>query len=488
MAVRRKKLKLVRKDRLTGEHLVDPAGSTSVKRSPKPWMLVVLVLVAIGVGALVRVLQNSGAPIAVANSLWSGKNVWDWLDFLAKAATPIILVLGGLWANKVWGRESQKRLAQQKATETQRLEQERTIAQDHGYQVALKDYLDQMTQLLLSDVWLLTTDRSDTADNPEKELRLVAMARARTLAVLRELDATRKGSVIRFLFESEALPHISLASANLEAANLSGACLDQTNLCKANLNGANLSWARLNQAVLCNANLSGTNLYNANLNGANLCEAYLREADLSRASLCDAYLDSANFSGAKLINAYLSGTKLIGADLSRAQLMGADLSGAKLIGADLSNADLSGADLSGTKLIWANLRGTNLSKANLRRANLSNADLSGANLEGTDLSKANLRRANLSNADLRGADLSNALILGTDFREVKHLTPKQFAPPDRPFLCKVALPSYLKNAGVDADCDCGRIPRLFCVRYPADFPSLNKAQEYADRIQRPGGE
>ncbi len=31
--------------------------------------------------------------------------------------------------------------------------------------------------------------------------------------------------------------------------------------------------------------------------------------------------------------------------------------------------------------------------------------------------------------DLRGADLSNALILGTDFREVKHLTPKQFAPP-----------------------------------------------------------
>jgi len=76
---------------------------------------------------------------------------------------------------------------------------------------------------------------------------------------------------------------VSLTSANLRNANLTGAVLGGANLRGADLWSANLRGADLTDADLWSANLWGANLRNANLTGAVLGGANLRGADLTDA-------------------------------------------------------------------------------------------------------------------------------------------------------------------------------------------------------------
>jgi uncharacterized protein YjbI with pentapeptide repeats len=107
--------------------------------------------------------------------------------------------------------------------------------------------------------------------------------------------------------------------------------------------------------TLATVNLNGADLNNANLSRADLTSAILRHADLT----------CANLSHADLTNAILRHADLTSADLSHADLTSADLSRAALSSADLTSADLSHADLSRADLTGANLNGANLTKAQL---------------------------------------------------------------------------------------------------------------------------
>jgi uncharacterized protein YjbI with pentapeptide repeats len=97
----------------------------------------------------------------------------------------------------------------------------------------------------------------------------------------------------------------------------------------------------------------------------------LRNADLSNAHLRAIQLISTDRQEAvSLEGAILRGADLRGADLERADLRGTDLSGA-----DLRHADLSGVDLD---VPQETEKLTDLSGANLSDANLSGANLRGA--------------------------------------------------------------------------------------------------------------
>ena len=91
-----------------------------------------------------------------------------------------------------------------------------------------------------------------------------------------------------------------LISTNLRGANLSRACLYDSDLRGADLRDANLH----------DADLIGAWLRDANLRGADLSEAHLQDSDLS-----EAWLRDTNLRGA-----WLRGADLRGADLSEAQL------------------------------------------------------------------------------------------------------------------------------------------------------------------------
>ncbi len=120
-----------------------------------------------------------------------------------------------------------------------------------------------------------------------QNLEVRAVARARTLTVLRRLDKDRKGALIQFLYEADLIDKnnivIDLSQADLRGADLRGANLSEADLISTRLKGANLRGADLSEAILAGADLRSANLFRADLNGADLIFADLRGANLSQA-------------------------------------------------------------------------------------------------------------------------------------------------------------------------------------------------------------
>lgn len=291
---------------------------------------------------------------------YPGKSLWDVLDLII---IPAVLALGIWWLNK------EQRQNEQKITQGQQEER------------LLQNYLDIMKELLL--------EKDLRTSEEGSEVRSVA--RARTLAVLREVNKTRKESIVRFLLESELIGEditITLKGRKLEVHR------------------------RHNIVSLEGVDLSEVHLRGADLKGANLSQANLRKTYLSRAQLDEA--------------------DLRGADLQRTHLRATHLCGAKLGMAKLGEADLRRANLGKANLSWANLSKANLRWADLEGADLSHTDLQGAHLRGAKLGGAKLNWANLEEADLREANLSGANLTGARLTEVvydkKTIWPGNFDP------------------------------------------------------------
>ena len=271
------------------------------------------------------------------DSSLQSKTLWDWMNLLL---VPLFLAGGFVFLSR-----------SQRTKEPRDIEDEadvaRQIAVDHQQAAALQAYVDRMSELLLKDK--LSKFSSDEVRN---------VAKTRTLAVLRELDAKRKGSVLLFLKDSGLIDREAVI--DLCAADLRGTTVTIGNLSRVNLSGADLSGADLHGVNLSKSFLGETNLSGANLSEANLIGAELFEANLSGANLTQTKLNKANFNGADLRNCRLNEADLREADLSSvnlnvgdlvgANLRGAKLGGAKLLGANLRQADLSQADLSGTQI------------------------------------------------------------------------------------------------------------------------------------------
>ena len=102
---------------------------------------------------------------------------------------------------------------------------------------------------------------------PGDETRSVA--RARTLAALKNLNGPRKGILLQFLYEGglinnqQSSDKIQNPIIDLSGADLSDASLRNTTLRNADLSNANLSGADLSGAVLIDANLNAANLNKA---------------------------------------------------------------------------------------------------------------------------------------------------------------------------------------------------------------------------------
>jgi hypothetical protein len=257
------------------------------------WCLIVVgVLVAIAVFALLVYVFGWGWTGLIGNSINTttttgksssqifttqyqpGKTFWDAIQLLIG---PITLVLLGTWLNHT------ANVIAQRYTEAKD-QTDRWLASDQQKEDALQTYLDKMSELLL--------EKGLCESTPENEVRKIAQAR--TLTVLQRLDGDRKGSVIRFLCESDLITSskdngiVRLNRADLTLANLSRATLCNTNLSESLLIDANLLFADLRGADLKGANMHGailikTILTNAKLDGADLRGANVTDEQLSLA-------------------------------------------------------------------------------------------------------------------------------------------------------------------------------------------------------------
>jgi len=214
---------------------------------------------------------------------------------------------------------------QQKTSAVQMLDQQR--------QATLNGYID--------DIAALALQHNLAKSKPGDLVR--AIATARTLTAVRNLDGDRKGTLIRYLWE----------------AGLIRGRHPVVELFHADLNGATFTSANLYQINLSPLGLSSAKLANAGLNGADLNGSVLIESDLSGADLncfrpgSNSKLDAC----ADLRGAYLMRASLAGADLRDANLAGADLKGTDLTGAKLSGADFRGAKYNSRPMQVTNAQG-----------------------------------------------------------------------------------------------------------------------------------
>ncbi|MBE3143361.1 MAG: pentapeptide repeat-containing protein [Planctomycetes bacterium] len=194
-----------------------------------------------------------------------GKTLWDWMGLLI---IPLVLAVGAYWFNKTEKENEQK------------------IATDRQREQSLQNYIDKMTELLL--------EKKLRTSQTEDEVRVVA--RILTLSSLRTLDPSRKGLLLRFLFEAQLIakenPICNLEGADLREAIMAGTILRGAHLKYALLAVADLTFADLAGAILEGAILRGADLFAANLKDANLRGAYLKDAHLEHA-----HLEGANLTG-----------------------------------------------------------------------------------------------------------------------------------------------------------------------------------------------
>jgi uncharacterized protein YjbI with pentapeptide repeats len=360
------------------------------------------------------------------------KTLWDMLSLLI---VPAMLAGGAYWLN-----ESAKR--------RDRMSEERK-----AQEATLQSYLDKITELLIKSPPL--SEKSPETDK--------VVARSRTLTALSTLNGERKGTVIRFLYES------GLIRGEKPVVDLNEANLREIVLTRADLHGVNLKRAKLSDAQLAETNLTDADLSDADLSQANLKGAILHGVKLPRANLTGAILTDANFHTSALTQKEIESLPpeqaLVHSQKSDAQLTQfldtrihesreelerlnreeareafrqlleqLDNPGERLPAgveevegkqAEETNRStirskedvvrsLAEKDRQATrsfeqmrdlldKLKEAEIKLNELSRADLHEAILARADLRGASLR-----RANLRNANLTEARLQGANLSNA--------------------------------------------------------------------------------
>jgi hypothetical protein len=252
-----------------------------------------------------RSFRGAPPPPAVAKKTW-----WEKAGVLIQAiiALAIIVPLIGLY-------ESVHQFNQQQTdNEMAMLDQQR--------QDTLNTYLDDMSQLVL---------QYDLPESkPNAPVRAIAVAR--TLTAVRDLDGERKGTLIRYLWEAGLIARPQPI--------------------------VNISNADLNGAVFSNsADLIGVALFQLGLDNAQFIHSQLVKADLSGSALFEAEMMRANLTDADLVNSLPIGADLAGADLAGADLAGADLTGADLTGANLTGANLTGARYNSKKEYIVNREG-----------------------------------------------------------------------------------------------------------------------------------
>lgn len=279
--------------------------------------LIILIMVAVGLFFFLRVnhacdwtgLGECTVTTQTNQIFRPSKTLWDWLNLLI---VPAVLAISSILINSSIQKAERQRIANQTKLERQ-------IAEDQIRENALETYLDKMSILLME------RNLRSSAENDESR----AVARARTLTILRRLDGNKRSIVLRFLKESNLI-NSSDVILDLQGAQFDECSLEMIDLEGCCIEGSSFKKAFLKQCLLSNSNLSDVDF------------SY---ADLSQVDFRKSLLFRANLTGANLTHSDLRDTDLRFTDLHNACLKDANLEGADLNQADISHADLSGATI-----------------------------------------------------------------------------------------------------------------------------------------------
>jgi uncharacterized protein YjbI with pentapeptide repeats len=248
------------------------------------------------------------------------KTAWDVLQLLI---VPVMLVAIALYFNA-------SQASRDRSREDRRIHEERALAGDAREDATLDDYIAKMSGLMI--------DRGLLKAGPGSAVRQVA--RTATLATVRRLSGSRKGEVVRFLFEAGLLrvarpfqrPIVDLTGADLRGVDLVNAFF------------ASETGKPTREALWEDLDLRGARFDHARLSGIDFFDDDLRGASFKEALLDDTLFNRADLRGASFERAELFGVKFSRAKLDDAVFDHAIVeSPSSFAMASLNNASFVGA-------------------------------------------------------------------------------------------------------------------------------------------------
>jgi uncharacterized protein YjbI with pentapeptide repeats len=244
-------------------------------------------------------------------------------------------------------------------------EKERNVSreiEEYRYEQAKNKDLDTLLLSHINDMGnLLEKHNGSLTRNPT----IAALARAKTLHVIRSVGAERSTRLLQFLFDAGQLTR----SDDPKPLDLSGAILNRVDMSVANdfVSMRNVSFAgvHMNEATFAGQDLSHWDFTNASLNYANFSRTFIhgtlfRQARLTGASFAHANGDLCVFDTARLPESIFSEATIAFANFANADLTRANLTGTYLSGSTLAFASLVDAQMDGIYVLFANLSYANM--------------------------------------------------------------------------------------------------------------------------------
>jgi uncharacterized protein YjbI with pentapeptide repeats len=260
------------------------------------------------------------------------KTVWDFLQLLIVPA--VLILLGFAFSAYQAARDDER--------EDERAKQAATLARAIRMDEILQDYLAQMGGLIL--------DEEPGRDGNESG-GVRDVAQTLTLTVLRRLNGSRKGEVVRFLADANLVndpePTIVLRDADLRGAELRGASLPDVVFDAADLRGARFDDSVLDLTRFEGARLSRTSFSGASLAGVDFTLADLRHASFARAQMTVRQRERDG--GAQRVE--FGGACLSAVGFERGDTKGASFEGAEGVGVSFDGAQFNPVDLARARLV-----------------------------------------------------------------------------------------------------------------------------------------
>ncbi|CAF1255354.1 unnamed protein product [Adineta steineri] len=256
---------------------------------------------------------------------------------------------------------AQQRLDDRKQAEEQR-QLDKKISQDqfklneeqrqHEVNIAYMQYRDNLLIDYIKDIGVLLKENNGSLTNDYVTKTIV---RAKTLAIIRQLDPIRNVELIRFLYEAGQLTRnrnpLDLSTAQLQNIDFRNALywnMPGLSLVGTHLFNASFAYNTLVDVDFRRSNLTGVNFTMTSLRSCTFDKALLEKTIFTHSTMCKVSfkyvkLIDTNFANATVTKADFSGAELPNTNFSNAYLMSANFTGARLTNTDFTNATLISA-------------------------------------------------------------------------------------------------------------------------------------------------
>lgn len=326
-----------------------------------------------------------------------GTNIKDIITVLSSILVPVVLgVFTILSTYNQWSMEN-SRNKQQSELESERHQQQISMNLDKYRNDLLVDYIEKMGAMLEKHNFSLTHD-----------LDLAALASAKSLSTLAQLDPHRVSRVIRFLYDTKLIENSEQRAAlDISTANLS--FIDKEVLKRKQYRGGLiLDGILLENTMLVDVLLENTKFKSAKLHNISFSSSTTDYDDQSMTirrstvmidvDFALTFINRVDFISAKLENICFFRAKLQEASFLNGTLDQVRFTNATLQKVDYSYGQLKKVSFDKAQLHHVSFHGAKLFENTFRETNMVDVDFSFARLISVTFSRTKMKRVNFTQA------------------------------------------------------------------------------------------